>query len=306
MTESKHWPTGQSTGQSTGQPSEAAVAPSSEPWLQQEYTIDTPENVSFGYEVAGIGSRFIGALVDNFILGIALFLLNLLLLQLLEWLGGTDGAAALTGATVASDWATGIVTALYILLNFSLLWGYYIIFELIWNGQTIGKRVAKTRVVRLNGNPAGVLEIVVRNLLRMVDFLPVAYGVGLVVMFCNQHARRLGDFAAGTLVIKEGSMVGLESVAPLVSTRRDDAPSDQAVAAWRQRFPGLRRLTAADYELIQEMLARHDQGKVQGAALARLASAIATKLTLDAPARDWHASRHFLAEVAEAYRHLGG
>ncbi len=310
MTEPKRWPpghlTGHLTGQPAGQPNEPAIESSAAQWLQQEYTIDTPENVTFGYEVAGIGSRFIGALIDNLILGIALFLLNLLLLQLLGWLGGAEGATTLAGAAIAGEWASGFVTALYILLNFLLLWGYYIVFELIWNGQTIGKRIAKTRVVRLNGNPAGVLEIVVRNLLRMVDFLPVAYGVGLAVMFFNRHARRLGDFAAGTLVIKEGSMVGLESVAPLVATHRQDVPSDSAVAAWRQRFPGLRRLTAADYELIQDLLARHDQGKVQGVTLSRLAAAIATKLALDPPARDWHASRRFLVEVAEAYRHLGG
>ena len=79
MTESKRWTSGQTAGQ-TGDPADALNAA---PWLQQEYTIDTPENVSFGYEVAGIGSRFIGALIDNLILGIALFLLNLLLAQLL-------------------------------------------------------------------------------------------------------------------------------------------------------------------------------------------------------------------------------
>lgn len=295
MAESKLW---------SGPPTEPPD-PQAHPWLQHEYTIETPENVSFGYEVAGIGSRFIGALVDNLVLGIAFFLLNLLLLQVLAWVGDLGSAAALAGDFVASDWLAGIVTALYILLNFVLLWGYYIVFELIWNGQTIGKRVAKTRVVRLNGNPAGLLEIVVRNLLRIVDFLPAGYGIGLVVMFFDRHARRLGDFAAGTLVIKEGSMVGLENITPLAATYTGSSPSAQAVDAWRQRFPGLRRLSAADYDLIQEMLRRHDQGKVPGSALRRLAVAIAAKLTLDAPADDWHASRRFLTEVAEAYRHLG-
>jgi len=273
--------------------------------LQDEYTIETPENVSFGYEVAGIGSRFIGALVDNFILGIAFFLLNLFLLQVLAWVGGLDGATAIADELGASDWLAGIVTALYILLNFILLWGYYIVFELIWNGQTIGKRVAKIRVVRLNGNPVGFLEIVVRNLLRVVDFLPAGYAIGLVVMFFDRHARRLGDFAAGTLVIKEGNLVGLESLTPLAALVPDPSPSAQAVDAWRQRFPGLRRLTAADYDLIQETLRRHDQGKVPGTALRRLAVAIATKLALETPADDWHASRRFLTEVVEAYRHLG-
>ncbi len=281
-------------------------------WLRDEYTIDTPENVSFGFEVAGIGSRFIGALIDTVIITIALVLLNLMLGVILEVLGAT--AVANPFAVVDEDpaWGAGIVIAIYVLLNFLFVSGYYVIFELIWNGQTIGKRVAKIRVVRVNGNPAGFLEIVVRNLVRMVDFLPTAYGIGLVVMFFNQHARRLGDFAAGTLVIKEARQVtletlgqaGLHSAQPLGAAALRDKPSDDAIEIWRQRYPNLRRLTASDYELIRETLRRHDRGQVNPHVLYRLSDAIAHKVAATPPLHDWQASRRFLYEAAEAYRYL--
>ncbi|MCB0063669.1 MAG: RDD family protein, partial [Caldilineaceae bacterium] len=142
-------------------------------WLQEEYTIDTPENVSFGFDVAGIGSRFIGALVDTVILGLALLLLNAILGFVLELVGAETFVDPFLENEQDPSWVVGLVVALYVLLNFVLLTGYYILFELIWNGQTVGKRVAHIRVVRVNGNPAGFLEIVVRNLIRMVDFLPM-------------------------------------------------------------------------------------------------------------------------------------
>jgi len=280
-------------------------------WLYDEYTIDTPENVSFGFEVAGIGSRFIGALIDTAIIALALTLLNLLLGYLLELVGTVNIPGLTPLMNQDASWASGVLIALYVLLNFLLMAGYYMIFELIWNGQTVGKRVAKIRVVRVNGNPVGFLEIVVRNLVRMVDVLPIAYGVGLVVMFLNQHERRLGDFAAGTMVIKEERQVSLATLgqAPLRTNSPSggavaDGPTDSAIEAWRQRYPQLRRVTAGDYELIRETLRRHDRGQIKPAVLFRLSAAIANKVATAAPTQDWQASRRFLTEVAEAYRHL--
>ncbi len=281
-------------------------------WLNDEYTIDTPENVSFGFEVAGIGSRFIGALIDTVIITIALFLLNMLLGVILEVLGATAVMNPFAAVDEDPAWGAGVVIALYVLLNFLFVSGYYVIFELIWNGQTIGKRVAKIRVVRVNGNPVGFLEIVVRNLVRMVDFLPTAYGVGLVVMFFNQHARRLGDFAAGTLVIKEERQVTLETLGQakagsnqlIEATLLGNKPSDAEIEVWRQRYPNLRRLAAGDYELIRETLRRHDLGQITPTVLFRLADAIARKVETTAPTHNWQASRRFLYEAAEAYRHL--
>ena len=271
-------------------------------WLQEEYTIDTPENVTFGYEVAGIGSRFIGAIIDTLMLALSLFALNLVLGFLLEWVGASGAAATFAPLDTEMSWVAGLVLAIYVLLNFLLVMGYYLIFELIWNGQTVGKRAAKIRVVRLNGNPAGFLEIVVRNLLRIVDFLPVGYGVGLVVMFFNRHARRLGDFAAGTIVIKEQADINLATLTQSNSTI--NVPTDHEIEVWRQQFPNLRQLTADDYELLQETLRRHDRGQVSVQALYRLCDVIAHKVATTPPTHEWQSSRSFLVEVLAAYRHL--
>ena len=274
-------------------------------WLHGEYTIDTPENVTFGYEIAGIGSRFIGTLIDTVVVTIALLFLNLLLGTLLE-VAATVGVTDIFASTDEEiSFSVGIILALYVLLNFFLIFGYFIIFELIWNGQTVGKRVVKIRVVRVNGNPAGFLEIVVRNLVRMVDFLPVAYGVGLGVMFANQHARRLGDFAAGTLVIKEETQVTLENLYQLSPSGLPGKSDAAQIEVWRQQFPALRRMQATDYDLIQQSLHRHDRGQLSLSALFRLADAIARKVESPPPNRDWQSARAFLHAVADAYRNLG-
>ena len=175
-----------------------------------EYTIATPENVTFGYEVAGIGSRFIGALVDTFLIVVLLFLANLLVAVVLGYVADDGGFRGDFEAD--PGWLAGLVIALYALLNFAIIWGYYIFFELGWHGQTPGKRVAGTRVVRLDGSGAGFLEVAIRNLVRIVDFMPFAYAVGFVTMFLNRNARRLGDFAAGTLVIRQQREIRLDQL----------------------------------------------------------------------------------------------
>jgi uncharacterized RDD family membrane protein YckC len=277
----------------------------SENWLQEEYTIDTPENVSFGYEIAGIGSRFLSGLIDTVILLLALLFLNIVLAALMDWVNTDQVAAAIIGEEASVTWAGGLILAIYTLLNFVLIWGYFVVFELTWNGQTPGKRWAKLRVVRVNGNPAGFLDVVIRNLVRIVDFLPIGYGLGVVVMFFNQQARRLGDFAAGTIVIKERAGLSLDNLGDHRRRALFVTPTPEQQAAWQQRFPALRRLTASDYDLIRDTLARHDQGQITPGTLHRLAVAIASKLDAITPEFNWQASRAFLVDVAEAYRHRG-
>jgi len=276
-------------------------------FLREEFTIDTPENVTFGYEIAGIGSRFIGALVDTLLLFIALAVLNIVAGIVFAQSAGAE--KLFTQQTRGEiGWAGGIVLALYALINFALFWGYYIFFELVWNGQTPGKRIAKVRVVRMDGDPAGFIEIAVRNLVRMIDFLPGAYGVGLITMFFNARTRRLGDFAAGTLVVKDRvglTLADLGHMAPrnrVISPTPNDSASDLEAAALAQQFPHLRRLSAAEIDLVQDALNRYAAGKVDGAVVRRLATAIATKLDLPDPAQDW---RIFLTDLAEAYRRAG-
>jgi uncharacterized RDD family membrane protein YckC len=271
-------------------------------FLSEEYTIDTPENVTFGYEVAGIGSRFIGALIDSTLLVVALVVVNLLLLLILNLLGTRPGAALSSRAGESVSWLGGLIIAAYALLNFGLLWGYFIVFELLWNGQTPGKRLAGIRVVRTDGNPAGLIEIVVRNLVRIVDFLPAGYGVGLIAMFCNRQARRLGDFAAGTLVIKERKDIALATLHPAAPAAAADPEDAAHIDALVQQYPAIRHLSAVDYDLIQDALGRARQGMPVDALLTRLAAAIAAKLACPPPAPG--AARQFLEEISLLYRRL--
>lgn len=276
--------------------------------LHEEYTIDTPENVTIGYAVAGIGSRFIAALIDSVLIGLLLLVLNIALILILAAL---DPSSTAISFDENESWIGGLVIALYALLNFAVFWGYFLLFEWLWQGQTPGKRNVRLRVVRTDGSPAGFLPIAVRNLVRVVDFLPVGYGVGVVTMFCNRQARRLGDFAAGTLVVKEQDAVTLDTLLrPATPAPRPAVPASVIPAAPpveeapalndpQADWSGIRRLTSADYELVQESLARYGRGQLDRQLLGRVARVIATKIgrppssPIDAPA--------FLADVAAAY-----
>ncbi len=169
--------------------------------------IDTPENVAFGYDIAGLGSRFLAALIDTVIIT---------LLQVLALVAVLAVARSIRPLFDFDDlaWLVGG----YVLLSFVLLWGYYILFEAIWAGSTPGKRALKLRVIRRDGTPIGLTEAVVRNLTRIVDFLPAYYGLGVITIFADRQSRRLGDMAAGTLVVRERSTVSLDSLLPVEQT----------------------------------------------------------------------------------------
>lgn len=257
--------------------------------LSEEYTIDTPENVSFGYEVAGIGSRFVAALIDHLLLAVLLFGLQIVLVVAMVALAGEPSTLdqGFEVESSAEDWIAGVIIALYALLNFSIWWGYFMFFEWLWHGQTIGKRITRIRVVRLDGTPVSFVPVAVRNLVRIVDFMPMGYGLGVITMFCNRRARRLGDFAAGTLVVKdqgeltiEALMASIPAAAP--STLRTELPTNPLESSPEltpdQDWSGIRRLTAADYELVQETVARYRRGSLDQSLLRRVAAAIATKL----------------------------
>lgn len=107
--------------------------------------------------------------------------------------------------------ATGM--GLYLLALFATVWGYPVLFEVLRDGQTPGKRVMGLRVVCANGAPVGWLPSIVRNLMRTVDMLPMCYAIGLVGTLVDSRSRRLGDIVGGTLVVHaEGA--GRAGVAP--------------------------------------------------------------------------------------------
>jgi uncharacterized RDD family membrane protein YckC len=170
--------------------------------FSDELNIDTPEQVELVYGVAGIGSRFVAILLDSLIL-FGIYIVAILALVLIF-----SGAAQFSGELGRKlggemDTATKWVLALFILMNFLLLWGYFALFEALWHGQTPGKRLMKLRVIKDSGRQITFFESLARNLLRFVDYLPGMYLTGVITMLCNRRNKRLGDFAAGTIVVHE-------------------------------------------------------------------------------------------------------
>jgi uncharacterized RDD family membrane protein YckC len=175
--------------------------------MDEQLTISTPEQVAFHYEMAGIGSRFVASLLDHLILGVALLLVYCAASSLF-------GAGVVLSGPSGENGTAGLyaILAVIIIVEFLIFWGYFVLFELVWHGQTPGKRAGKLRVIRRDGQPVHAGEVLVRNLLRIVDFLPGFYGIGLVTMFIDKDARRLGDLAAGTIVVREGEQIRLRDV----------------------------------------------------------------------------------------------
>jgi uncharacterized RDD family membrane protein YckC len=161
------------------------------PSIADKLTIDTPEQITLEYEIAGPGSRFMALFVDlliQFLAGLALFLSLTLL--------GVSFTALFSGA---NKWTIAIL----VFATFMLQWGYFVAFEILWKGQTPGKRQAEIRVINESGREASVYEAVTRNLLRSIDSLPGAYAVGAIVMFISPQNKRLGDYVAGTIVVHD-------------------------------------------------------------------------------------------------------
>ncbi len=262
-------------------------------YLAGDYNIDTPENVTFDYALADIGNRFIAALIDTIILTLALAGLNAILALVLDLVADITPSAMVDLLEGGVGWGGGVAIAIYVLLNFCVFWGYYVVFEWAWGGQTPGKRIAKIRVVGADGGPADMTAIVVRNLVRLIDMLPAAYMAGLVTMLLNPWARRLGDFAAGTLVVKAAGFITLDS---LLTPSQIDAPPP----ALAQDDFDVRRLTSTDYGLVRDLLLRDSQQPLDDLLVVRLAGAIAAKLGYNRPSAG--EARQFLARVAESYR----
>lgn len=164
-----------------------------------QLNIETPEQVELQFRVAGIGSRFVAVMLDHILQAVAFFFL--ILIFVLVAAGAYKSFAGLSGITynTTSKWAL----AALIFISFCLNWGYFALFEAFWKGQTPGKRVMKLRAIKDSGRQITLFESLARNLLRYVDYLPSMYLIGVITMLCNKSNKRLGDYAAGTIVIHE-------------------------------------------------------------------------------------------------------
>ena len=149
---------------------------------EDRLTIATPEGVELELALAGLGSRTVAGSLD---LLLKLLLITLMAIVLLVAVGGGFAAAAFTAAA------------------FALYFGYDIAFEVLGGGRTPGKRASGLRVVAESGDPVGLRRSVIRNLVRIIDGPGTAYVLGSVVILLSARSQRLGDLAAGTLVVRE-------------------------------------------------------------------------------------------------------
>lgn len=243
-----------------------------------QLNIETPELVAIEMPLAGIGSRFIALLVDYLIWFAGFLVLAFLAVFILPALHAFDKLSA--------QWAAAIVIFIVFLVN----WGYFTLFEAFWNGRTPGKRVARIRVIQRSGRAIGLFESMARNLVRYVDQLPFFYAVGVIAMFVTKDHQRLGDLAAGTLVVRdhpEETPLWGEHGARTFTAQvfAPVAPPPEPHAAVTLAATGIARLSAADLEVLEGFFARRlDMSLSTRQALAgRIASAIQAKSGLEPP-----------------------
>lgn len=233
---------------------------------RQHLEVETPEHVVIDYEIAGLGSRALAAIVDSGIIGVLFFALGILFVQL-----GQEGVR----------WLFPIFAFSY----FAILWGYFALFEGLRDGQTPGKKWLGIRVIRDTGHPATMREAAARNLLRVVDFLPPPYLLGALFVAFHPKGKRVGDLVAGTVVVRDG---------PVIATA---APDDAELSSGVQgelASTGAPLLTDSEFRLVREFGAR--AATLPRDVQEKLASQIVTRIADRIPMREGDPVR-YLATV---------
>ena len=245
--------------------------------------VETPDHVVLRYDLAGGGNRGFAALVD-------------FVLAALVFIGALYAFSLVTNTLPAAGPFFGVL----VLFTFTLAWSYFVLLEWLWQGQTVGKRLYGLRVIRDDGAPAGFVAVLIRNVIRIVDFLPVFYGVGLLMIIFTSRSQRLGDLAAGTYVVRaprpQLDYFSLRTVTPLKDGRSIET----------------RALTGEMQRLVREFVAR--EGHLAPSDRARVAKQIADRVRPYALGVDMTSSSasensddaEFLRAVARSLRATGG
>jgi len=252
--------------------------------------ITSPERVTLSYDLAGPGSRFAALAIDHVIQGLLIFLVLVVATGTVY----VDVAVYLPGRARAMGFALW-VWAVLVLVTFAILWGYFVFFEVVWNGQTPGKRTFGLRVMRAGGYPVDVVASGVRNLVRYADFMPWGYSVGLVTMFVSSQWQRLGDYAAGTIVVRD---------------RRPEAPSalrPEAGPAREAALGAIEHVSEGEYGVVREFLRRRGEldARSREDLARRIADPLAERLEVGLGAGP-EVRERFLEALAAAWRERFG
>jgi uncharacterized RDD family membrane protein YckC len=204
--------------------------------LEKRISILTPEAVEFDFLLADIGSRFIAILIDT-IIQMIISLPVIILIYIIRafwWFSDIPDSI--------SPWIIAILLLLLFIVGFS---GYHIIFDIIWNGRTPGKLITGIKVICDSGYPVTISSSFIRNLIRIIDFLPFYYSTGIISIVMTKNKKRIGDIVGGTIVIKEYSdiMPPVLEKKPLVN----------------KVILNLDKITDKEFLLIREFLLRQNQ-----------------------------------------------
>lgn len=210
---------------------------------KETLVIHTPENVRFQYVLAGLGSRATAFLLDTAIRALFVLCIFFSAFFLSAWLPKMIPAGFFAGLSRTWIMAFGVIA--YGIVDL----GYFLLFEALWSGQTPGKRHQNLRVIKGNGQPIGWLESSIRNVLRAVDLMLGFYPVGLIVMFLSKNNQRLGDYAAGTVVIIEQKQG--------VPKKRTRLHSSETLK-YREIEPHVSQLKSQQYQILRSFLDRRE------------------------------------------------
>ena len=236
--------------------------------MERALDVRTAEAIAVRYELAGLGSRFLALTIDLTIQGAFVILVVIAVAVFAQPLAGALAAIRLDKA------ASIAALSLLAVASFALFFSYFIVFELAWNGQTPGKRAVGIRVVRDEGFPVDAGAAIVRNVVRVVEFAAGFYVISALVTLLSSENKRPGDFAAGTIVVRDRP----DDVPVLDALLRDEPAHDDG-------------LDREDRALIAQFLARRATLQPAAATLiaARIAERVRPKL---------RASFHYLDDVA--------
>jgi len=250
-------------------------------------TVQTPESVELEFTLAGIGNRAYALLIDYIVLGLTIVLFWI------AWAIFSFGLIDVLTTQFGNSRNVGLwLIAIAILLNFFIYMGYFVFFEVLWQGQTPGKRYAKIRVIRDDGRRVGIQQATLRTLLRPID---ETLFIGALLIMLGRQEKRLGDWAAGTIVIQEEYLVAATTF-PISQQAQDLATQLPEIANLSQLLPD-------DFAGIREFLQRRQGMTSQAKAdlslqLARQIKTIISLEKLPAP----FTSEVFLEAVYIAYQ----
>jgi len=293
--------------------------------MSREILVVTPENIEIEYELAGIGSRFLANMLDSF-LQLAIYLGLWIVVGIVGLLLALSASAF--SASVAAFFGE-VEVAFALIAAFVILWGYFIWFETRWNGQTPGKRQIGLRVIRDGGYPINIFAAIIRNLIRVMDGMPIValalIGIGIaehssataamgglcillpvLCLLLSGRYQRIGDFVAGTMVVKQRAprVPTLEALAPPPRV----LPEHLAAYALADIGRHVYEMSVPEYRAVRHYIDRRWQlpPQIQQTAAMRLAVPLMQRLGITPPAGvisvNYADLLEYLAVAFEQYR----